>query len=83
MSSSTSCKANTALSVWSFESLVPGFVIIFSFPPTILKKFHFSVVVPLIATVGLNNKVTFLEKDGTGQVEVKLCSFFAIDSFYD
>jgi hypothetical protein len=27
-----------------------------------------SVIVPLIATVGINNKVTFLEKGGTGQV---------------
>ena len=34
-----------------------------------IVQFPFSVVVPLIATVGLNNKVTFLEKDGTGQVE--------------
>lgn len=27
-----------------------------------------SIVVPLIATVGINNKVTFLEKTGTGYV---------------
>lgn len=33
-----------------------------------------SVVVPLIATVGVNNKVTFLEKGGTGCVINSLLS---------
>ena len=62
-------------------SLVPRFVInYFSFLQIIQSPF--SVVVPLIATVGLNNQVT-LEKDGTGQVEAKLNLSFAIDSFYD
>jgi hypothetical protein len=29
-------------------------------------KFAFSIVIPLITTVGINNKVTVLEKYGTG-----------------
>lgn len=53
------------------------------FPPPTILLFPFSVVIPLVATVGLNNKVTFLEKDGTGQVEVELSSSFAINLFYD
>ncbi|SJL08884.1 related to glyoxal oxidase precursor [Armillaria ostoyae] len=37
--------------------------------PEVTGRYEFfvpGVVVPLIATVGINNKVTFLEKDGTG-----------------
>ncbi|KAK0449009.1 uncharacterized protein EV420DRAFT_787296 [Desarmillaria tabescens] len=37
--------------------------------PAVTGRYEFfvpGVVVPLIATVGVNNKVTFLEKDGTG-----------------
>ena len=43
-----------------------------------------SVIVPLIATVGINNKVTFLEKTGTGYVVELLTNnlvmFIIIDS---
>ena len=36
------------------------------FSPEQVAQSAFSVIVPLIATVGINGKVTFLEKWGTG-----------------
>jgi hypothetical protein len=48
------------------RSPVPGFVYELLFSPEQFAQSAFSVVIPLIATVGINDKVTSLEKWGTG-----------------
>jgi hypothetical protein len=48
---------------------VPGYEILREMRDEFLTLLSFSVVVPLLATLGINNKVSFLEKGGTGYVQ--------------
>ncbi|KAK0190079.1 glyoxal oxidase N-terminus-domain-containing protein [Armillaria mellea] len=60
---------NGTVNVWHTPAVTGRYEVTFASERKLMRRFNLfrkRVVVPLIATVGINNKVTFLEKDGTG-----------------